>query len=197
MRHGESKVNVAEIILSHPKHGTHEDFTLTENGEKQARDSAKKAKTEGLLNSETIIYSSPFSRCKKTAEITKEVLGVSSEIYFDDRLRERFFGDFERTHNSNYRKVWDVDINNPDHKDFSVESAQEVQNMTLSLINDLEKKYSDKKLLLKKVKRLIGNRPIKSPKKKLKRCWCDLLCLARVLEEFVKSVMVGIWVEII
>lgn len=148
IRHGESNANVAEIILSHPEHGTNEEFTLTKNGEKQVMDSAKKAKSDGLLDDKTIIYSSPFSRCKRTAEIAKEILGVKNEIHFDVRLRERWFGDFERTHNSNYQKVWDVDVNNPNHKNFNVESAQEVQGRMISLIKDLEKEYVNKKILL-------------------------------------------------
>ncbi len=148
MRHGESKANIAKIILSHPEHGTHEDFTLTQNGEKQVRNSTQRAKIEGLLDNETVIYSSPFSRCKKTAEIAKEILGVKDKIHFDDRLEERFFGDFEGTHNSNYQKVWDIDANDPDHKDFNVESTQEVQDRTTRLMNDLENMYFNKKILL-------------------------------------------------
>jgi len=148
IRHGESKANISEIILSHPEHGTCEDFTLTKKGEEQVRDSAEKAKLEGFLDSETMIYSSPFSRCKRTAEIAKEVLGIKDKIHFDDRLRERYFGDFERTHNSNYQKVWDIDANDSDHKNFNVESAKEVQDRTINLINDLENIYSNKKILL-------------------------------------------------
>ena len=126
MRHGESKANVAEIILSHLENGVKEDYTLTQKGEAQVRDSAEKVKSEGLLDENTLIYSSPFSRCKKTAEITKEVLGVKGEIVFDERLRERNFGDFEKTHNSNYQKVWDADASNPTHKNDNVESAKGV-----------------------------------------------------------------------
>jgi len=148
LRHGESKANVAQIILSHLENGVKEEFTLTKKGEEQVADSVKKAKAEGLLDENTIIYSSPFSRCKKTAEIAKEILEVKDEIVFDERLRERNFGDLEKTHNSNYQKVWDVDANNPSHNDSNVESASEVQHRTLSLIEDLEKKYTDKKILL-------------------------------------------------
>ena len=148
IRHGESNANVAEIILSHSECGMNKEFTLTKNGEKQVMNSAKKARLDGLLDDKIIIYSSPFSRCKKTAKITKEILGVKDKIHFDDRLRERYFGDFEKTHNSNYQKVWDIDISDPDHKKFNVESVLEVQDRTLSLIDDLEKKYDNKKFLL-------------------------------------------------
>ena len=148
IRHGESKANVLEIILSHLKNGVKEKYTLTEKGEKQVADSVIKAKDSKLLNSDTVIYSSPFSRCKRTAEIVREILEVKGQIYFDDRLKERRFGDFEKTYNSNYQKVWDDDINDPGHKNSNVESAKEVQHRTLSLIEDLEKKYTNRKILL-------------------------------------------------
>lgn len=148
LRHGESNANVLEIILSHLEHGTNEEFTLTKNGEKQVINSVKKAKADGLLNGEIIIYSSPFSRCKRTAEIAKEILEVKDKIHFDERLRERWFGNFERMHNSNYQKVWNIDTDNPNHKNFNVESVQEVQERTVSLIIDLEKKYQNRNILL-------------------------------------------------
>lgn len=117
-------------------------------GENQVRISVEKNKYKGILDNETIIYSSRFSRCKKTAEITKEVLGVKNEIIFDERLRERWFGIFEKQHNSNYQKVWDFDKENPEHKEFEVESAKEVQERTISPIKYLEEKYTNKNILL-------------------------------------------------
>lgn len=148
LRHGESKANVAEIILSHLENGVKEEYTLTEKGEEQVSNSVEKMKSEDLLDENTTIYSSPFSRCKKTAEIAKEILGVKDEIHFDDRLRERNFGDLEKTHNSNYQKVWDKDIENPHHKHNNVESAYEVQERTRSLIEELEEKFNGQKILL-------------------------------------------------
>lgn len=75
LRHGESTVNVAGIILSHPEEGTKEEHTLTAEGENQVRKSVAQAKSDNVLGEDTIIYSSPFSRCKRTAEIAKEILG--------------------------------------------------------------------------------------------------------------------------
>lgn len=148
LRHGQSRANMSGIILSHPEEGAKKEYTLTPEGEAQVKNSVEEAKAEGLLGSDTIIYSSPFSRCRRTAEIAKEVFGVSNEIIFDDRLRERWFGDWEKTHDSNYQKVWDIDKNNPGHKEKRVESALEVQKRTTSLIKDLEQKYKGKKILL-------------------------------------------------
>lgn len=148
LRHGQSFPNIKEIVLSHPETGKDDEWTLTPEGERQARESLFKAKEEGVLDENVIIYSSPFSRTKRTAEIAKEILGVKSDIIFDERLRERWFGDWEKTHNSAYQKVWDVDKNDPKHKEANVESAHEVQKRTTSLIDELEAKYKDKKILL-------------------------------------------------
>jgi len=101
-----------------------------------------------LLGSDTIIYSSPFSRTKKTAEIAKEILGVKSEIIFDERLRKRWFGDWEKTDHSAYEKVWEDDEKNPEHKEKNVESIAEVLKRTMSLIKDLEERYGGKNILL-------------------------------------------------
>jgi len=148
MRHGESMPNVSGVILSDLNEGKKEEHTLTKNGEGQVRDSAQNAKEQGLLDEATIIYSSPFSRCKRTAEIAKEVLGVKAEIIFDDRLRERWFGDWEGKSNIHYQDVWDKDIIDPNHNDAKVESTSEVVRRVTGLIRDLESKYDGKNILL-------------------------------------------------
>lgn len=148
LRHGQSKPNILGIVLSDLEDGKKEEYTLTETGESQVKVSVKKAKDEELLGSDVIIYSSPFSRTKRTAEIAKEVLGVKSDIIFDDRLRERWFGDWEKTSYDAYEKVWEDDEKNPAHKEKSVESTKEVLERTMSLVNDLEKMYSGKNILL-------------------------------------------------
>jgi probable phosphoglycerate mutase len=148
LRHGHSKANEAKIILSQLEDGKLEEFTLTEKGEDQVRNSASKAKTDGALDETAIIISSPFSRCKRTAEIAREVLGVREPIIFDDRLRERWFGNWERKGNENYEKVWSIDKVDPNHKIELVESAQDVQNRTAAVIADCENKYNGKKIVL-------------------------------------------------
>ncbi len=148
LRHGQSTANVAGIILSGLEDGKKEEYTLTKEGEEQVRTSVSKFKADGVLNENTVIYSSPFSRCKRTAEVAQEVLGVKNGIIFDDRLRERWFGDWEKTHNSNYQKTWDIDKHNPEHKEKNVESAADVQKRAVELVKEIENKYSEKNILL-------------------------------------------------
>lgn len=148
LRHGESIPNIKKIIISHPERGKDDEFTLTENGEQQVYTSVGAAKEQGLLGADTIIYSSPFSRCKRTAAIAKKVLGVEEEIHFDERLRERWFGDWDQTSNEHYEKVWANDAHDATHEIAHVESALNVQKRTMELIHELEQRYSGKKILL-------------------------------------------------
>lgn len=148
LRHGQSKANTKGVIISDLQDGQLEAYTLTNEGEDQVRISAQAAKSSGTLDRDTVIISSPFSRCRRTAEIAKDILGVSAQIVFDERLRERWFGDWERTNNAHYEKVWTDDETNPEHTTANVESAMDVQKRTASLIHDLEKRYQGKNILL-------------------------------------------------
>jgi len=147
LRHGESIPNTRGIILSSVGEGIKEENTLTANGEQQVSRSVSVAKERGLLDSGTIIYSSPFSRCRKTAEIAKNILGAEAGIVIDDRLRERWFGDWEGTSNTNYPMIWAKDAANPDNKGAHVESAAEVVARVTGLIHELEATYSGKNIL--------------------------------------------------
>jgi probable phosphoglycerate mutase len=148
LRHGESMPNIRGVILSHLEEGKKDEHTLTKNGEEQVRRSVREAKAQGLLKDDTIIFSSPFSRCRRTAEIAKEVLGVPVEIIFDDRLRERWFGDWEGTSDVHYQNVWDKDVLDSDHRDANVESTTEIAARVAALIHDLGERYAGKNILL-------------------------------------------------
>lgn len=148
LRHGKSLANEMNMILSDPNEGVKQTYTLVREGEKQVRISARNARTQDILGSNPIIYCSPFSRCVRSAEIAREELEVERDIIMDIRLRERWFGDWEKTHNSNYNEVWENDRVDPWHTFDNVESAVYVQKRVMDLIVDLEKKYDGEKILL-------------------------------------------------
>jgi len=143
MRHGESKANLKGIIISHPKNGTHIDYALSEHGKEQARESAAKSH----LSSKTVLFSSDFSRAVETAQIVQGILGAS-DVHTTELLRERRFGDWERTPNSNYARVWKLDKDDANHTDDNVESVNSVLERATRLIVELEEKYSNKDILL-------------------------------------------------
>ena len=146
IRHGESKANVAGILLSHPKEGT-VSFGLSKKGKKQVKDSISRSKKNKLLGSDVIIYSSDFLRAKETAEIAKNLLGIK-KINFNKNLRERYFGKLDKTDLSNITEAWKHDEKNANHKHKGIENPNQIIKRILSLINKLEKKYKNKKILL-------------------------------------------------
>lgn len=146
LRHGESKANVAHILLSHPKEGI-VSYGLSPKGKKQVKISVLKNKKSKLLDSNIIIYSSDFLRAKETAEITKKLLGIK-KVNFHKNLRERYFGKYDKTSLDNIKIVWDYDRKNANYKHKGTESPTKVLKRTLALINQLEKKYKGKKILL-------------------------------------------------
>ncbi len=146
LRHGRSLANVQDIVLSDPKDGI-VSYGLAEEGRQQVKVSVTQAKANKVLDGTTIIVSSDFARTKETAEITKTILGVQ-EIFFTPKLRERWFGKWEKADSSSYQKVWDDDILNPHHKNHDVESTFEVLERTLSLVGELEEKYKGKTIVL-------------------------------------------------
>jgi len=143
LRHGQSEANIQNLIVSAPISGINH-FGLTELGKKQVENSIKNCK---FLNENTIIYVSDFKRTKQTAKIVQKMLGCG-KVHFTKKLRERYFGDWEKCSSVNCKKVWKIDKKNPGHKKYNVESVGEVQKRTLFLICELEKKHKNKKILL-------------------------------------------------
>ena len=143
MRHGESKANVAGIIISTPENGVKQDYALSELGREQARVSAEKSH----LGPNTVIYASDFSRARETAEIVAGVIGANPPI-ISGALRERTFGEFEEKSNAHYDDVWAHDAHSGDHTEFGVESVNANVKRTTAFILELEEKYNNKDILL-------------------------------------------------
>ncbi len=146
MRHGTSIANEEGIIISNTLDGVSM-FGLTDVGKKEVVKSAQSALENELLNKDVVIFSSDFLRARETAEITSKVLGVNS-IIFTKKLRERFFGNFDKTNNSNYDNVWNKDVINENQTADGVESVASVLYRVTELIKYLENNYEHKKILL-------------------------------------------------
>lgn len=146
LRHGESEANLKHILLSDPKEGVF-GYGLSKKGKKQVQISVLSNRKNSNLGSDVIIYSSDFLRAKETAEIAKDILGTK-KINFSKKLRERYFGKYDRTSLDNLIGVWEHDKKDANHKHNRVESPNKVIKRVLSLIKRLEKKYKGKKVLL-------------------------------------------------
>jgi broad specificity phosphatase PhoE len=144
MRHGHSIGNQMGIIVSHPANGCR-GFGLSKQGQQQVRASLQQAR---LLDANTRIVSSDFTRALESAAIARRKLACTAAIETDIRLRERNFGELELGPDSAYHAVWQQDAQNPDGNFRAVESANEVMARVTALIVDLERRYTDTTLLL-------------------------------------------------
>ncbi len=80
MRHGQAISNVTGVLDLHGDPTNH----LTKKGEEQAVHAAAGLKKEKI----DLIFSSPFLRAQKTADIVQKELRLSGEVLVDERLRE-------------------------------------------------------------------------------------------------------------
>ena len=137
MRHGHSVANLESVVCG-----------LKENDEGLSDKGSEQAKVCDLpFDSSIIIYSSDFPRARETAEIVQYRLRIP-ELVLSTRLRERSFGELEGQDISELDKVWSYDFQDPNHRFFGVESAEQVGARVLSLVHDLNRIYSDKDILL-------------------------------------------------
>jgi probable phosphoglycerate mutase len=146
MRHGRSVANDEGIIVSDPAQGV-PGYGLSEEGRRQVESSVAEAMRNGLLDATTLIVTSDFARARQSAEIASEVLGAR-EIIVTPKLRERFFGKWEKQHYSSYWHVWERDALDDANRHDGVESTQDVLARTTSLVRDLERDYDGRTILL-------------------------------------------------
>jgi broad specificity phosphatase PhoE len=132
MRHGESLANVADLIVSSPENGCNQ-YGLSALGQDQARQSALKSGLSG----EIVIVASDFLRTQQTAQIAAECLGCST-VRRDVRLRERFFGRYEKESSKCYQPVWALDSMDAKHTFGEVESLAHLAKRLAELMDELE-----------------------------------------------------------
>jgi len=143
MRHGQSKANVAGIIVSCIENDLRVDYGLSALGRAQALEAAQACG----LSTDTVIFSSDFSRARQTAEIVRAHLDAP-EVNLATALRERCFGDWEGSATDNYARVWAADETDSDQVGSGVEPVAAVLDRTTALIVDLERRYTGGHILL-------------------------------------------------
>lgn len=167
LRHGQSTANVQGIISSarslagSTKHG------LTLLGIEQGKESAVSLvdmiaddmnNKDDSSTKQVYFYSSPFARAKETAEAclkgisqNQEVadkvktlgLEVNDDISLDDGLMERFFGRLDGTELATYAYVWPVDMFEPTHTAFDVESVAAVSTRIRSTLLNIDSQHEN------------------------------------------------------
>jgi probable phosphoglycerate mutase len=143
MRHGESLANQNGLIVSQAENALN-DYGLTENGAAQVM----KAALNTRLNRSTILVSSDFRRASETAQIMHSVIDCEHPIQHSELLRERGFGRWELSDHKNYEAVWQQDLISPDTPVNNVETVNQTLLRSLDLIDQLERQYTNKSILL-------------------------------------------------
>ena len=135
VRHGQTEWNVMKKMQGSA------DIELNEKGLSQASDTAD------MLRDLTFdaIFCSPLKRAKQTAEIINDDRGLN--IVFDERLRERNYGEFEGTNKSsfNYNEFWSY------QKNMKYEKAENVQDFferIYDFLDDITSKEYDNILIV-------------------------------------------------
>ena len=136
VRHGETEENVAGVIMGH-HHGV-----LTENGKRQAQETAEALKNEKF----THIYSSDLNRCVDTAEIIKE-FHPDTPLTFTKELRERNLGVLQGKASNSID--WEAVFGPKDNKKpENGESTPELKSRALNFITELYTQYLNENILL-------------------------------------------------
>lgn len=143
MRHGHSKPNEQELIVSTLPLGLLPQHGLTDRGRQEVHAAGQKAP----LNGDCIIYSSDFSRAVETAEGIGKVLGAAT-IQQTPLLRERNFGSLDGTHSDNYARIWRSDAADSHHTDHNVESVISVARRMAWVVATLDAAYRETDILL-------------------------------------------------
>jgi isoleucyl-tRNA synthetase len=139
-RHGESRGNIEQINSCYPETGV---FDLTPAGLTRADNLADKIQSIGGAD---LIFASDLLRTKHTAEIVGKKLGV--EVKFDPRLREvNVSEEFNGKSMQEYNKQYPFD-DRWEKGPRGGETNQQIQERMLEFVQEINKKYENKKILV-------------------------------------------------
>lgn len=141
-RHGETGYNRLNLLMGR------RDVEINENGLAQAHELGRRLQEMDV----DFIISSPLVRAKKTAEIVSQC--IHKELKLDDRLTERSVGVYEgltkkEVKEKQFQRGYGNDMDKIYNEiPLSGESANDVQKRVFAMLNELEKNYPDKKILI-------------------------------------------------
>ena len=151
LRHGQSKANVAQVVVSDPANGCN-GHGLTDIGREQFRQSLSANALAKLgaaaPDHQALLYSSDFARAIESATVAAELLQIEREVQIDTRLRERYFGRYELGDASAYEKVWLADRSNMNTAENGVEPVREVALRMTELVETLEQQHHNQTIVL-------------------------------------------------
>jgi isoleucyl-tRNA synthetase len=140
MRHGEGEHNVAYVITS----DKHKKYHLTENGREQAALTGLTLKDKHI----DVIFASPLTRTRETAEIVVEQMAFKDEVIVDERLREYDFGDLDGKNAEEYHRFYNSVKEQLDKRLPNGENVRDVARRVSEFIYNIDAKYEGKNILI-------------------------------------------------
>ncbi|MFC1801975.1 GNAT family N-acetyltransferase [Patescibacteria group bacterium] len=142
MRHGEAESNVLGVSSTKLSDNHH---NLTEKGREEASNTAESLKDKKI----DLIFASPFLRTKQTAELVAENIGLKKEdIIFDERIMEVQTGIFHGKPVAEYSQYYKSQAEKFEKAPPEGESLTTLKNRVTSFLYEIDKKYSDKNILI-------------------------------------------------
>lgn len=141
LRHGQTKYQKENIKKIYPA-DSNDKLEITEEGRERIQQQAEILKDKNI----DLIFCSPYLRTKQTAEIVNKVL--QKEIIFDERLVDVDMGEFAGKPFSLYEKFFIEDKLGFTDRPKDGENWKDVLQRIESFLNDTEKKYQNKNILI-------------------------------------------------
>lgn len=135
VRHGQTEWNVLKRMQGSA------DIPLNDRGIEQAHLTKENLKDNNI----DFIFCSPLIRAKQTAKII--AIDKNLDVVYDERLRERDYGEFEGTSKSSfdYNEFWAYNKNLTYTK---AENVQDFFDRIYKLLDELKTKYPGKNILI-------------------------------------------------
>ncbi|MEM7393877.1 MAG: histidine phosphatase family protein [Verrucomicrobiota bacterium] len=147
LRHGFARTLESGIIISGLPLGKNPDHGLTDAGRDRVAENIRDALQQGLLQGDEAVISSPFSRTRETARILCDALG-RPHFEEDLRLRERFFGEYDRGSSEVYPGIWAMDREDPTQSERGVESLVAVTERLYAFFNHVRDRLKNRRLVV-------------------------------------------------
>lgn len=157
LRHGQSKANVAGIIMSDPSIAC-TDYGLSNIGKEQASVAAHDARQvfESGDYESLVILSSDLLRAFETAtqvlNKNRDLPIHQEDVIVETRIRERWFGEWDGKSDENYSRVWQEDFIDASHTNKGVESVYQVMERTTRCVLEWDSalfaKYSKSSMVI-------------------------------------------------
>jgi len=142
LRHGQT-IYQKECIDKNYDPDSPQKLGITEEGREMIKKAAESLKDKNI----NLIFVSPFLRAKQSAEIASSILGVKG-INYDDRLQDIDLGDFSGRPMEESNKFFLEGGSRFENRPKNGENWNDVLKRVKSFLDEIEKKYKNKNILI-------------------------------------------------